>query len=254
MNMKLLKRFAVMASSGIGLIGVVLMLIELFGANCFAALNKLAFAGGKVRVIGLIFALLIVCAIAAVHLFVFLSALKGEKAQKARLVTLEGDKKDVVLIHQETLDSLVKGIIGQPEGVTDIAIDTGYQDMKLNVKIDLAVDIDTDIRETTERMRKDVRHQIEDVNGIAMSGVSILISKINVPEISDGMSMPWAGKTEETVEATPSSDAEEVADAEETLETEEILEAHADEGEKTEFVMDDEPFEPAPFTEEKTEE
>jgi len=222
--MKLLKRIAIMASSGIGLVGVILMLLEVFGVECFSALNTLAFADGKVRAAGLIFALLIVIALAALNAQVFLIAFRGEKAYKASLVTLKGDKDDVVLIQRETLDSLVKKVIGEPEGIQEIKVDTEYHDMKLDVKMDVALEIDANIRETTDKIREDVRNQLENVNGLPVNSVSILISKINVSAISDGMSMPWAGKTEENTEITEEV-KEEPAEEANAVEPEETFEA-----------------------------
>ena len=241
MEMKKCKRIQIMASSGIGLIGVILMILELFGVKCFALLNKLAFGAQGLRFFGLLFALVVIAVIACVHVNAFLIALRGEKTYKARMITLKGTKDDVVLIKQETLDAFVKTVVGEPAGVSEIKVDTGYQDMKLGVRLEVAMDIDADIRKTTDKMQEEVRNQLEIVNGIQLSGVSILINKINVPAISDGMSMPWAAKTEEEKKEEPKEEAAPAKEANEAFEAAEAIE-------------EEEPFEPAPLLQEENEE
>lgn len=238
MKMKLVKRIAIMASACIGLIGVVVLLLEIFGVECTSLLNRMAFQDSRVRIAGLLSALILVGALCAVHVYAFMIAFKGEKAYKARLITLKGDKDDAVLIRQETLDELVRNVVGEPDGVSDIAVNTRYQDMKLAVMVEMNVDLSTDIKETTTQMQEDVRHQLEEVNGIDLSGVSILVAKINVPKLADGMSMPWASKSEDALEKN--------AEAPETEKpAEEIQEPAQDEAQDDPFAETEEAYVPA---------
>lgn len=243
MKMKLVKRIAIMTSAGIGMIGVVLMLLETFGIQCFSALNKLAFHADGVRFLGLILALIIICALAALHAYAFYIAFMGERAYKARMITLKGDKDDVVLIKQETLDDFVKSVVGEPEGVTDLTVNTKYQDMKLGVMVEMNVDIDTDIKDATSKIQADIRRQLEEVNGIEMSGVSILVAKINVPQLSDGMSMPWAAKSEDALEAPAEENTAEAAQA---AETEQAYAQEPSEENDDPFDADEAVYVPAP--------
>lgn len=247
MKMKLVKRIAIMTSAGIGMIGCILVLLETFGIQCFSQMNKLAFIDGNVRLFGLIAALVLVFALAAVNAYVFLIAFRGEKAYKARMITLRGDKDDVVLIKQETLDELVKDVVGEPEGVSDISVNTKYQDMKLGVMLEMNVDITTDIKEATSKMQSEIRHQLEEVNGIDMSGVSILVTKIKVPALSEGMSMPWAARSEDALEQPAEEASEEKTESaapEKEPETTAELNAEPEEADDDPFKADADIFVP----------
>ena len=225
MKMKLLKRSAIMATSALGVLGVLFTMLETFGVRVFGLFNKAAASS----VVVLLLMIIVLVALAGLCAYSFYLAFNGEKAYKARMVTLKGTDDDVVLIKQETLDDFVKSVIGKPEGVTDISAITQYRDMSLDVTVTLAVNMDTDIANATANMQAVIREQLEVVNGIRLSGVTVIISGINVPENTEGMKMPWADKKEEN-EAEEKK--EEIA-AEVTEEAEEVKEEAAEEIEET---------------------
>lgn len=225
MKMKLLKRSAIMATSALGVLGVLFTMLETFGVRVFGLFNKAAASS----VVVLLLMIIVLVALAGLCAYSFYLAFNGEKAYKARMVTLKGTDDDVVLIKQETLDDFVKSVIGKPEGVTDISAITQYRDMSLDVTVTLAVNMDTDIANATANMQAIIREQLEVVNGIRLSGVTVIISGINVPENTEGMKMPWADKKEEN-EAEEKK--EEIA-AEVTEEAEEVKEEAAEEIEET---------------------
>ena len=225
MKMKLLKRSAIMATSALGVLGVLFTMLETFGVRVFGLFNKAAASS----VVVLLLMIIVLVALAGLCAYSFYLAFNGEKAYKARMVTLKGTDDDVVLIKQETLDDFVKSVIGKPEGVTDISVATQYHDMSLDVTVTLAVNMDTDIANATANMQAIIREQLEVVNGIRLSGVTVIISGINVPENTEGMKMPWADKKEEN-EAEEKK--EEIA-AEVTEEAEEVKEEAAEEIEET---------------------
>lgn len=225
MKMKLLKRSAIMATSALGVLGVLFTMLETFGVRVFGLFNKAAASS----VVVLLLMIIVLVALAGLCAYSFYLAFNGEKAYKARMVTLKGTDDDVVLIKQETLDDFVKSVIGKPEGVTDISVTTQYRDMSLDVTVTLAVNMDTDIANATANMQAIIREQLEVVNGIRLSGVTVIISGINVPENTEGMKMPWADKKEEN-EAEEKK--EEIA-AEVTEEAEEVKEEAAEEIEET---------------------
>ncbi|MBQ3232090.1 MAG: hypothetical protein IJB25_03890 [Clostridia bacterium] len=225
MKMKLLKRSAIMATSALGVLGVLFTMLETFGVRVFGLFNKAAASS----VVVLLLMIIVLVALAGLCAYSFYLAFNGEKAYKARMVTLKGTDDDVVLIKQETLDDFVKSVIGKPEGVTDISVITQYRDMSLDVTVTLAVNMDTDIANATANMQAIIREQLEVVNGIRLSGVTVIISGINVPENTEGMKMPWADKKEEN-EAEEKK--EEIA-AEVTEEAEEVKEEAAEEIEET---------------------
>ena len=225
MKMKLLKRSAIMATSALGVLGVLFTMLETFGVRVFGLFNKAAASS----VVVLLLMIIVLVALAGLCAYSFYLAFNGEKAYKARMVTLKGTDDDVVLIKQETLDDFVKSVIGKPEGVTDISVATQYRDMSLDVTVTLAVNMDTDIANATANMQAIIREQLEVVNGIRLSGVTVIISGINVPENTEGMKMPWADKKEEN-EAEEKK--EEIA-AEVTEEAEEVKEEAAEEIEET---------------------
>ena len=225
MKMNLLKRSAIMATSALGVLGVLFTMLETFGVRVFGLFNKAAASS----VVVLLLIIIVLVALAGLCAYSFYLAFNGEKAYKARMVTLKGTDDDVVLIKQETLDDFVKSVIGKPEGVTDISVTTQYRDMSLDVTVTLAVNMDTDIANATANMQAIIREQLEVVNGIRLSGVTVIISGINVPENTEGMKMPWADKKEEN-EAEEKK--EEIA-AEVTEEAEEVMEEAAEEIEET---------------------
>ncbi len=225
MKMKLLKRSAIMATSALGVLGVLFTMLETFGVRVFGLFNKAAASS----VVVLLLMIIVLVALAGLCAYSFYLAFNGEKAYKARMVTLKGTDDDVVLIKQETLDDFVKSVIGKPEGVTDISIATQYRDMSLDVTVTLAVNMDTDIANATANMQAIIREQLEVVNGIRLSGVTVIISGINVPENTEGMKMPWADKKEEN---EVEEKKEEIA-AEVTEEAEEVKEEAAEEIEET---------------------
>ena len=116
MKMKLLKRSAIMATSALGVLGVLFTMLETFGVRVFGLFNKAAASS----VVVLLLMIIVLVALAGLCAYSFYLAFNGEKAYKARMVTLKGTDNDVVLIKQETLDDFVKSVIGKPEGVTDI--------------------------------------------------------------------------------------------------------------------------------------
>ena len=229
MKMKLLKRSAIMATSALGVLGVLFTMLETFGVRVFRLFNIAAASS----VVVLLLIIIVLVALAGLCAYSFYLAFNGEKAYKARMVTLKGTDDDVVLIKQETLDDFVKSVIGKPEGVTDISVATQYRDMSLDVTVTLAVNMDTDIANATANMQAIIREQLEVVNGIRLSGVTVIISGINVPENTEGMKMPWADKKEEAeikekTEEITSEAAEETAEAIEEVKeeaSEEIKEA-----------------------------
>ena len=225
MKMKLLKRSAIMATSALGVLGVLFTMLETFGVRVFGLFNRAAASS----VVVLLLLIIVLVALAGLCAYSFYLALNGEKAYKARMVTLKGTDDDVVLIRQETLDDFVKSVIGKPEGVTNISVATQYRDMSLDVTVTLAVNMDTDIANAAANMQAIIREQLEVVNGIRLSGVTVIISGINVPENTEGMKMPWADKKEEN-EAEEKK--EEIA-AEVTEEAEEVMEEAAEEIEET---------------------
>lgn len=234
MKMKLMKRIALMATAGLGAVGVLFVILEMFGLHVFGIFHKAA----EASVVVLLLLLIILLALAGMCAYAFWIAFKGEKAYKARMVTLKGTRDDVVLIQQDTLDDFVKSVIGQPEGVTDIAVSTQYHDMALDVQVSLTVNMDTDIAASTANMQKIVREQLEAVNGIQLSGVTVIISGINVPENTEGMTMPWAvtkdeEKREEAAECEltgePEIEKEPEAEAEPEAEEEHEIEAEPEE-------------------------
>ncbi|MBQ1256528.1 MAG: hypothetical protein IIX93_04555 [Clostridia bacterium] len=236
MNMKHLKRVSVMTTSALGAIGVLLVLLETFGVRVFRLFHEAASAS----VVLLLLLIIILVALAGVCAYSFYLAYFEEKIYKARMVTLQGTKDDVVLVQQDTLDNFIRSIVGKPEGVNELSISSAYSDMALDVTITVTVNMDADIASMTQNMQNAVREQLETVNGIKLSRVAVIISGIVVPENTEGMKMPWADKQEEKADEaigeTAEEKAEEAFEAEETLEAEEVLVASeaADETAETE--------------------
>ena len=211
MKMKNIKRITLMATACFGFIGVLLSILETLGAKVFELLNRAASASGVL----LVFLLIVLLALGGMCVYAFIIVLKGYRAENVRMITLEGTKNDAVLIKQETLDEIIKNVIGQPEGVSEIAISTEYRDLALDVKVNLTVEMSANIASVTTDMQKNIRKQLEEVNGISLSGVSVIISGINVPENTEGMVMPWAAKEAEKAEEAEEEAKEEMPEASE---------------------------------------
>ena len=178
MMMKLWKRIAIEGFAVLGLVGDVLLMYTFGGKSCVLTL-----------VLGLV--------LAAYCALVFMIALRSGQVRQARMITLRHESGDVVLLSQETLDQLVASAMGQPEGVSDVRVITGYHDESLEVMIDVSVSSNINIPVTTARMQEAVRHQLADVNGISLSGVSVKISTIKVPGEGEAIVPPQAVKPEE---------------------------------------------------------
>lgn len=225
-----------MTTSALGAIGVLLVLLETFGVRVFRLFHEAASAS----VVLLLLLIIILVALAGVCAYSFYLAYFEEKIYKARMVTLQGTKDDVVLVQQDTLDNFIRSIVGKPEGVNELSISSAYSDMALDVTITVTVNMDADIASMTQNMQNAVREQLETVNGIKLSRVAVIISGIVVPENTEGMKMPWADKQEEKADEaigeTAEEKAEEAFEAEETPEAEEVLAASeaADETAETE--------------------
>lgn len=226
MNMKHVKRAAVMTTSALGVVGVILTLLETFGIRVFRLFHEAASAS----VILLLLLIIILLALAGICAYSFYLAHFEEKIYKARMVTLQGTKDDVVLVSQETLDNFIRSIVGKPEGVNELTIDSVYSDMALDVTISMTVNMDADIASMTSAMQSEVRRQLETVNGIKLSRVAVIISGIIVPENTEGMKMPWADqpaneeKIDESAEEIKAEETENTEAAEEKEETEEVQE------------------------------
>lgn len=215
MNMKFLKRLSVMVTSALGVLGVLLVLLETFGVPVFGLFNKAASASVAI----LLLLIIVLIALAGICAYSFYAAFLGEKAYKARMITLKGTNDDVVFIKQETMDEFVGSVIGKPEGVTEVSVATEYRDMALDVTITMAVNMDADIAGLTSGIQSVVREQLEKVNGIKLSRVAVIISGINVPENTDGIKMPWADKKEEeTAEETKADEQTDEEMIEKTVE------------------------------------
>lgn len=224
MMMKLWKRIAIEAFAVLGLVGDVLLMYNFGGRNCVLSL-----------VLGLV--------LAAYCALVFMIALRSGQVRQARMITLRHESGDVVLLSQETLDHLVASAVGQPEGVSDMRVITGYHDESLEVMIDVSVSSNINIPVTTARMQEAVRHQLGDVNGISLSGVSVKISTIKVPGEGEAIVPP------QTVESADEPVAEEKA--EEPVACEPAQEPVVEE--KAEEPVVEEPVQ-EPMVEEKAEE
>lgn len=234
MNMKHLKRVSVMATSALGVLGVQLVLLETFGVRVFRLFHEAASAS----VVLLLLLIIILIALAGVCAYSFYLAYFEEKVYKARMITLQGTKDDVVLVKQETLDAFIASLVGKPEGVSDISISSEYSNMALDVTVTMTVNMDADIASITSAMQSVVREQLESVNGIKLSRVAVVISGINVPENTEGMKMPWTDKKEEekTEEIIEEIKEEIIAEAE-ALEPSEVIEETA-ETEESEEVQE----------------
>lgn len=244
MNIKLLKRLSVMATSALGVLGVLFVLLETFGVHVFGLFHKTASAS----VVLLLLLIIILIAVAGVCAYSFYLAYIGDKVYKARMITLKGTKEDVVLIKQETLDEFVASVIGRPEGITDISVATEYRDMALDVTVTMKVNMDADIASMTNAMQSIVREQLETVNGIKLGRVAVIISGINVPENIEGMKMPWADKKDEEM-------AEEIIETEEeTNEAAEAFEVFEQSAEEITEEPIDKPIEEVVISEETEEE
>ncbi len=178
MMMKLWKRIAIEGLAVLGLVGDVLLMHTFGGKNCVLSL-----------VLGLV--------LAAYCVLVFIIALRSGQVRQARMITLRHESGDVVLLSQETLDHLVASALGQPEGVGDVRVITGYHDESLEVMIDVSVSSNINIPITTARMQEAVRHQLGDVSGIALSGVSVKISTIKVPGEGEAIVPPQVLRPQE---------------------------------------------------------
>ena len=182
MKMKLSNRISIMVLAVLGVIAGIFAALETFGIDSFGVLNSLVVGAGGFRIIVLIVILILLAAIALICVQAFLIGLHNGDVKKVRVITLKGTKDDVVLVAQETLDELVKGTIGDPEGVSDIKVTTGYHDKRLDVLIDIAVESTIDIPFVTKEMQNRVRTQLIEINGIELSSVDVKISSIKIPE------------------------------------------------------------------------
>ncbi len=193
MNMKHLKRVSVMTTSALGVIGILFVLLEIFGVRVFRLFHEAASSS----VVLLLLMMIILLALAGLCAYSFYLAYFEEKIYKARMVTLQGTKDDVVLVQQDTLDGFIRSIVGKPDGVNELNIESTYSDMALDVTITMTVNMDADIASLTSSMQSAVREQLENVNGIKLKRVAVIISGIIVPENTEGMKMPWTDKKEE---------------------------------------------------------
>ena len=218
MNMKHLKRISVMSVSALGMVGILLTLLETFGVRVFSLFDKAASAS----VVLLLLLIIVLFALAGLCAYTFYLANFEEKIYKARMVTLQGTKDDVVLIRHETLDQYVESIVGNPEGVKERTISTQYANGALDVTVTMSVHVNANIASLVSDIQANIREQLETVNGIKLSRVAVIISGIIVPENTEGMKMPWADQKEEApaenivieenTEEAPAEEAEEVAD------------------------------------------
>lgn len=238
MKTKLLKRVSIAASSVLGAVGVLVALLETFGVDVAGLFHKAAGAS----VVILILLIIVLAALLGVCAYSFYLALFGEKAMSARMITLNGTNDDVVFIKQETLDEFVASVIGQPEGVTEISAQAKYQDGALDVTVTMSVNMDADISALTSEIQSVIREQLENVNGIKLGRVAVVISGIVVPENTQGVKMPWADKkaeetieekSEETIEVKAEEKSVEIEDTEEALFAEEPVRETAEEPAET---------------------
>lgn len=193
MKSKTLKRAVVAYTSALGVIGILLTVLEMFTVDAFGLFRRAAASS----VVILILLLVILFALAGACAYSFYLAIYGEKAMNARMVTLKGTKDDVVFIQQETMDAYVASVVSKPEGVNEISTQAQYKDMALDVTVTMSVNMDVDIPSMISAMQEKVRHQIENVNGIKVSRVAVIVSGIIVPENTEGMKMPWMERLEE---------------------------------------------------------
>jgi len=231
MKMRLVNRISIMVLAVLGVLAAFLIELEMLGGEFFETLKGLVSRDGRINAAVLIPATLILIAIAALSVQVFMIALRNGKGKSVRLITLKGTKGDAVMIAQETLDQMVKDIIGEPDGVTDVQVVCGYADRKVDVLIDMAVASNIEIPATTRAIQDIVRNQLVDVNGIEISGVNVKISKINVI----GGEKPCAVvKADEPAEETQEAALEETEAAAEVQEAAPIAEEEAQESAKEE--------------------
>lgn len=228
MKIKCMKRTVLMATAIFGLVGVLLSILETLGAEVFELMNKAASASGVL----LAFLLIVLFALGGMCVWAFIIVYKGYRAQNVQMITLEGTKDNAIMIRKETLDEIIKTVIGQPDGITDVAITTQFKDLLLGVKVNLTVEMNANITSVTHDMQANIRKQLEEVNGIRLSGVDVIISAINVPEKTEGMVMPWAQKTEEETSEKAEEATEDAAEAAAEEATEEVTEAAAEEAQQ----------------------
>ncbi len=183
MKMKLWKRITVMALAVLGVLAVAAALLEAFGCGYSEALREfIASAENKYNASNLCVLLAVCALLVALCVCVFMIAVNSGRVKKAKLITLEDNSGDCILIAQDTLDTLVMNAIGEPQGVSDIKVVTGYQDGRVEAMIDIAVSSNINIPKTTRELQERVRRQLDDRSGICVSRVNVTISKINVPE------------------------------------------------------------------------
>jgi len=228
MKIKCMKRTVLMATAIFGLVGVLLSILETLGAEVFELMNKAASASGVL----LAFLLIVLFALGGMCVWAFIIVYKGYRAQNVQMITLEGTKDNAIMIRKETLDEIIKTVIGQPDGITDVAITTQFKDLLLGVKVNLTVEMNANITSVTHDMQANIRKQLEEVNGIRLSGVDVIISAINVPEKTEGMVMPWAQKTEEETSEKAEEATEDAAEAAAEEATEDVTEAAAEEAQE----------------------
>ncbi len=193
MNSKTLKRAVVAYTSALGVIGILLTILEMFSVDAFGIFRRAAASS----VVVLILLLIVLLVLAGACAYAFYLAIYGEKALNARMVTLKGTQDDVVFIKQETMEAYVADVVGKPDGVNEISTKAQYKDMALDVTITMNVNMEVDIASMTSSVQEKVRNQIENVNGIKLSRVAVIISGIIVPQNTEGMKMPWAERLEQ---------------------------------------------------------
>ncbi len=216
MKMKLWKRVTVMALAVLGVLTVISTLLEALGCGFSESLRDFVSTGeGKYNALNL-YIFIVACGfLITLCVSVFMIAFNSGRVKKARLITLEDNNGDCILLSQDTLDSLVHKAIGEPLGVSDIKVETGYQDGRVEAMVDIAVNSNINIPKTTRDLQERVRHQVADLSGICVNRVNVTISTIKVPE--DGESAlpadalkpaPAEPKAEETAAAEEKADDE----------------------------------------------
>lgn len=235
-RMRMWKRIFIIIGALAGIAGLVEFLLEVCGCGYASAVRKFLSleTGGADRVLLVEFFAAAVLVLALFVLIIVIAACSG-RIRAANMLLLTDKKGDSVLLSFQTLNDLARLAVGEPAGLHNIEVETGYSDYKATVEVKASVSADVNIPEETAAIQNRVREQLENVCGIPVSNVDVYIIELNkdtavktdadevTKTVSEDVQILPVTDEEVKTDEQPSSEVEEAkTDEQPSSETEEV--------------------------------
>lgn len=128
---------------------------------------------------GLLLAVAVLLVLISVRLIVWLARSGGEAASVDQ-TTAYGD----VRISFETIRSLAMQVAGRSKGLTDVKARIRVRETGLQIELRVVVDGQRPIPQVTEETQQAVKEHVEEMTGIPVDDVSVLVHQVSAPAAS----------------------------------------------------------------------